>query len=465
MKRNRRFRRLLGRQRRPLHSSSASIGAGPAREREPGDSEQYGVGSWDPESGLGNHRVVVRVEAPAAAVPAMPDRASAEASRRRSDRPCPRPLGWRLTGGRRDTDPEKKNVIVIDASTGERIIKVLPVRIGREGAEFLFEPKTVPGDYYFYYLPYKSEGRKNYPNVKYDPPEWSTDPGLAARAAGLVSSDPATAARASDNLLRAEVIEFQSADAFSAFTPMERIATAAETDALLAAHPGTPYLLFPEDRSFSIRMTGDVPGRWAASGPPGIFRGVAARGEYFTYQIGLWAARQAVSDLDVEFSDLVLSVDGAGNGDGAPVTTIPAKDMTCFNEGGVDWDGSPLVKAVPVGLGQVQALWCGVPVPFGARPGVYKGTATVAPAGMPETILGIELEVTGEVLDDRGDGDPFRMTRLRWLDSTAGPGRRRRPAVHASRDREIHGELPRAVAGHRPRRLPGPHPELFRARR
>ena len=170
---------------------------------------------------------------------------------------------------------------------------------GREAAEFLFEPQTVPGDYYFYYLPYRSEGRKNYPNVKYDPPEWSADPGLAARAAGLYSSDSAAAAGASEGLLRAEVIEFQSADAFSAFTPMERIATAAETTALLAAHPGAPYLLFPEDRSLSIRMTGDIPGRWAASGPSGAFRGRAARGEYFAYQIGLWAARHAVSDLDV----------------------------------------------------------------------------------------------------------------------------------------------------------------------
>jgi hypothetical protein len=37
-----------------------------------GDSAQdvkYGVGQWNPESGLGNHRVVVRVEAPPAPKP------------------------------------------------------------------------------------------------------------------------------------------------------------------------------------------------------------------------------------------------------------------------------------------------------------------------------------------------------------------------------------------------------------
>ena len=31
--------------------------------------------------------------------------------------------------------------------------------------------------------------------------------------------------------------------------------------------------------------------------------------------------------------------------------------------------------------------------------------------------VGIELEVTGELLEDRGDADPHRMSRLRWLDS------------------------------------------------
>jgi hypothetical protein len=387
-----------------------AVGARPAPQSGPE------VGSWDPETGLGNHRIIVRVEVPAAPVPVKPGKASRTLTK--AIGPALPPAAWvAIDWRRRDTEPEKKNVIVVDASTGERVIKILPVKIGREAAEFLFEPKTVPGDYHFYFLPYKSEGRKNYPNTKYDPPEWSADPGLAARAAGLCSSDVAAAARAREDLLEAKVVEFQSADAFSAFTPMERIATAAETTALLAAHPGAPYLLFPEDRSLSIRMTGDIPGRWAEYGPRGTFRGEAARGEYFTYQIGLWAARHAVSDVDVEFSDFVLSGDGTGNGDGAPVTTIPAKDMTCFNEGGVDWDESPLVKAVSVGLGQVQALWCGVPVPVGARPGVYKGTATVAPAGLPETILGIELRVTDAVLEDHGDSDPSRLTRLRWLNS------------------------------------------------
>ena len=377
---------------------------------------RYGVGSWDPESGLGNHRAVVRVEAPPAPAAAKPTKAS-----KRLDKTIgtalPRAAEVTIRWRRRDLEPENKNVLVVDAATGERVAKVVPVRIGREEAVFLFEPPTVPGDYYFYYLPYKSEGRKNYPSVKYDPPEWSADPGLAERAAGYGSSDSRKALRASTGLLRAEVVAFESADEFSAFTPMERTATAAETEGLLAAHPDAPYLLFPEDRGLSIRMTEDLPSRWALAGPAGTVRGDAARGEYFTFQIGVWAARQPVADLEVKFSDLVQETARIEDGSPAPRTLIPAAALTCFNKGGVGWDGRAFVKTVPVDRGRVQALWCGVLVPRDARPGVFGGTVTVAPKGLPETVLAVELRVADAVLEDAGDGDPHRMTRLRWLDS------------------------------------------------
>jgi hypothetical protein len=311
-------------------------------------------------------------------------------------------IPWR----RRDLDPEKKNVILVDAATGRRITNVVPLVVNREFGDIVFEPATVPGDYYVYFMPYKSEGRKNYPNVRYDPPQATADPAWLA-ASGLSSDKLPGLSR--DAFPRAEFVELQAADEFSAFTPMELIATEAETKALLAAHPGAPYLLFPEDRTLSIRMNDSLPYRWAAGGPAGTVKGQAARGEYFTFQVGVWAAREPITDLEVRFSDLVRS--------GGPAL-IPEKSLTCFNKGGVDWDGSPIKKTVPVAKGKVQALWCGVQVPVSIPPGTFTGTVTVAAAGQPETILAIELSVTEEVLEDAGDGDPSRMTRLRWLDST-----------------------------------------------
>jgi hypothetical protein len=365
----------------------------------PGQRVRTGVGNWDPESGLGYHRAVVRVEASNKSVPAA-------VGGQGGTPPAVRVvIPWR----RRDLEPEKKAVIVVDAATGERLANVIPISVGRESGDFVFEPKTVPGDYYFYYLPYKSEGRKNYPNVMYDAPLATADPAWAA-ANGLGADRlPALSPGA---FPAADVIEFQSTDAFSAFTPMERIATADETRALLAAHPGAAYLVFPEDRTLSIRMTDDLPYRWAVAGPAGVVSGRAARGEYFTFQVGVWAARAQVTDVEIRFSDLVEADPSA------TPKAIPAKGMTCFNKGGVNWDGSPFKKTVPIERGKVQALWCGVQVPGGIEPGLYKGTLTVAPAGLSETVLAVDLSVAAELAADHGDADPFRMTRLRWLDST-----------------------------------------------
>jgi Glycoside hydrolase 123, N-terminal domain len=399
-----------------------SLPISPSRLAASGAAQEvrYGVGNWDPESGLGNHRVVVRVESPA--VPSVPSTNSGTARRTSKKatvaRTAAKPtvvrvvIPWR----RRDAEPEKKDIIVIDAATGRPVANVLPLAVEREFGDILFEPMTVPGDYYFYFMPYASEGRKNYPNVKYDPPAVTADPAWI-KAAGLAPDK--LASLPADAFPRARVLEIQSADEFSAFTPMERIATAAETKALLARHPEAAYLVFPEDRRLSIRMTGDLPYHWAVDGPAGAVRGEAARGEYFTFQIGLWAARATIEDVEVKFTDLNVATEAEDFHLHPGVSfRIPRGEMTCFNKGGINWDGTAFIKAAPVEMGKVQALWCGVQIPRGASPGVFSGTVTVAPRGLPETALAIEIRVTDALLEDRGDADPYRMTRLRWLDST-----------------------------------------------
>jgi hypothetical protein len=378
------------------------VSAGIVTARRPSQDVRYGLGSWDPESGLGNHRAVVRV--PALSSPQTVSPAVVQVR-----------IPWR----RRDLMPEKKAVILVDAATGERVKNVLPLAVTREFGFLLFEPKTVPGDYFVYDMPYKSEGRKNYPNVKYDPPQATEDSvWMEVARSFLLRDEYAMGQVPLSDVPQAEVVELQSADEFSAFTPMERIATAAETKALLARHPGAPYLLFPEDRRLSIRLTDDLPAHWAADGPGGTIRGEAARGEYFTFQIGLWAAREPITDLEVKFSDLVQTVPRIEDASPAAPTLVPAKSLTCFNKSGVDWDGSLIKKTIPIERGKVQALWCGVLVPRLARPGVFKGTVTIAPKDLPETILAVDLTVTDAVLEDAGDGDPYRMTRMRWIDST-----------------------------------------------
>ncbi|MBM3311224.1 MAG: hypothetical protein FJY80_06930, partial [Candidatus Aminicenantes bacterium] len=328
----------------------------------------YRTGSWDAKT-LGNHRAVVRVEA------------KAEAVRVR--------IPWR----RRDVHPEKKGLLVFAASTSARILNVAPLTIDREFGEIAFEPSAGPGEYYIYFLPYRLAGSRNYPNARYLEPEPTAAPAWLKKDFGTAPAGT--------------VVAFESVDEFSSFWPMEVIATTEETAALLAGAPGAPFLLFPEDRAFSVRMADDLPLRWVRSGPERRFEGRADRGEFYAFQVGVWACREALEDLAVAFSDLR-----------GPEGKVPSSAFRCLQTGGTDWDGQALRKSVSVGRGKVQTLWCGVQIPTDAAPGRYEGMVMVTPRGLPGRSVRLSFEVTSARLEDGGDADPGRMSRLRWLDST-----------------------------------------------
>ena len=340
----------------------------------------YRTGEWNGDE-LGNYRAVLRVETKADAVRAH--------------------ISWR----RRDLQPEKKRVIVFGAKSGARLKNIYTVEINREFGDIIFEPAAGPGDYYVYDMPYKLTGSRNYPNARYLEPEVTAD------SAWLGRNGLAVARLSASDLKKfpeAKLVEFQSVDEFSGVYPMEVIATAGETQSLLAKDPQAPFLLFPEDRKYPIRMTDDLPLRWVQTGPLGIFRGEAARGEFYAFQIGLYAGRQAIPNLDVRFSDLKNAEAGV---------SIPASALRCFNTGGINWDGEPFKKVCAVDKGKIQALWCGVQVPVDCRPGLYEGMVSVVPSGIPERQIKISLKVGSDVLPDAGDGQPERQSRLRWLDS------------------------------------------------
>jgi hypothetical protein len=96
---------------------------------------------------------------------------------------------------------------------------------------------------------------------------------------------------------------------------------------------------------------------------------------------------------------------------------IAAAVMHVSNTGGVNWDGKDFEKVCPVPRGKVQPLWCGVQVPRDVVPGRYEGGMTVSPKGLAAQEVRLILEVNSEVLEDAGDGDLWRLARLRWLDS------------------------------------------------
>jgi Flp pilus assembly protein TadD len=339
----------------------------------------YGLGSWDADR-YGNQRAVVRVAAAAAAVRVH--------------------IPWR----RWDQGPEKKNILVVQAATDERVLNVARPSLTRESGDLVFEAPS-EGDYYAYYLPNVGSGSSNYPKVTYPEPEATADLAWLARYQ-LSTAD--LAGGAWRRLPEAAVVEMQAVDQLNSFFPMQVIATRAETAALQSKHPQATYLVFPEDRSNPIKMPADLPLRWVRRGANGPLTGEAQRGEFYVFQLGIYAARQMVEDVQVQFGAL-LGKDGE---------RIPANALRCFNLGGMDSAAQPFARAVRVEEGRIQSLWCGVDVAEATPAGDYTGQLVVAPRGVARTAIPVRLRVLPAVIAAHGDDEPWRLSRLRWLDST-----------------------------------------------
>ncbi|MCI0499382.1 MAG: DUF6067 family protein [Planctomycetales bacterium] len=338
-----------------------------------------GTGQWDQEA-MGNHRVLIHVGSSAKAVRVH--------------------IPWR----RSDKNVTEKAVILTD-STGRRIKNIVPYIFNRESGDFIFEPAAGPGDYYLYYMPYTKIG-SYYPQVHYLKADFDPD---AAWLDSCGLTNDYVSAETWNSLASAKAVQMQSVDAFNSFYPMEIIATAEETEIhIKRSSPAGGCLLFPEHREYPIRMTDDLPLRWVNKKHSNTFTDTAMRGEFFVMQIGVYACKNAIESIDVDCGDLRHS-----NGSGL----IPADAVNCFNTEGVNWDGTILEKKCSVANGKVRAMWFGIDIPADAEPGIYTGLIGLRSRGEKLGDVKLELTIRDDVLADRGDSEPWRHSRLRWLDS------------------------------------------------
>ena len=333
---------------------------------------------WELDT-LGNHRAVIK--------------AYAEGSKA-----IKAELKWR----RPDRKIGQTTLIVRGAETGAESKNFCIENPTSESVTIWFEPIKGEDTYYVYYMPYiidqGSLELRFYEINEYIPYDSAKGAKWKASVAGGKITD-------------GEVTAFEAANGFEAFTQMGNIATAEETAKIAASHPENP-IIYTENRCFAIRLTDRLPVRWVATNTPkDSFAGEALKNEYYVWQIGLWAAHGAVSNIDVKFSDLKQE---GGKG------VIPASEQTCFNTEGTNWDGSQMDIDLDVPEGKVQALWCGVQVPEKAAAGLYKGTVTVSGEGMDTRTIELSLTVGNEILEGKGDNDLWRLSRLRWLNSTIG---------------------------------------------
>ncbi len=325
-------------------------------------------GCWNADS-LGNHRAVVYVDTKVTAVKVT--------------------LPWR----RNDLNPENKRIIVEAASTHAKVMNVAIATITREYGAIYFEPEAGEGLYYIYYMPYKNEGRSNYPKGVYLKPENTASGEWSAKYAATPST--------------ATLKEFQSINSFNSFYPMELIATRNETEQLKAKSKDQPFLLFPEDRMHPVKMRTDLPYRWIKKGISTTFTDTARRGEFMTFQIGVWALKE-VENITIRFSDLV----------NAKGQKIPSSLLECINTDGITYDNKPIKARVDISQGNIQPLWCAVDFPETMLPGTYSGTATISSKGTAEQTIRLSFVVTDELAKEDGIAEPWKMTRVKWLNST-----------------------------------------------
>lgn len=320
---------------------------------------------------LGNHRVLVHVGKPGEVAKAV--------------------IPWR----RRDLHPEEKMVFVVDGKTNQRIYNIVQEDITREKGTIYFQPTSGIGNYYLYYMPYRQKGSQYYPTAVYYKPTNSAEEAWLSK----VKQGKAITAKA---------LEIQSVNAFNSFYPMEVIATEKEKQTLLASQKNAAFIVFPEDRENSIRMRYDFPYRWAQKGIQNYFTGTAKKGENYAYQLGVYSQTDTLRNVVVDFSDLK---DGKGN-------VLSKNLMECINNKGVNWVGIPETFEVNVPNKQIQPMWCTVAIPENASAGNYTGTVTIKSSNAPAKAIAVNIKVANEVAENHGADEPWKQTRLTWLNST-----------------------------------------------
>lgn len=351
------------------------------------------VARWDAES-LGTQRAVIQVPTAAGAVRVT--------------------VPWR----RSDSAPGAIRLILTD-STGARITNLVRARITQADGALAFEPVSGAGRYHLYWLPYAGTMKANYPRITYLPPDERPAPAwLAAHGLGSGSTAESGAlamSAAYAQLPAARVVRFESSDEWDRTDEMEWVASAEETAAAAARHATAPFIVFPETREHPIRLRRNLPVRWtrqAASAPAGspgavgYITGVAQRGEFFVFQLGVWAHRGARGGLAVLPSPLIGE---AGR--------LPSAVIHPLTLRGKDWRGVPFSRRVDVAAGEVRALWFGIDVPYDARAGTYRGTIIIADSSGGRVAIPLALDVTADTIHVHGDDEAARLTRLRWLDS------------------------------------------------
>jgi hypothetical protein len=323
----------------------------------------YHVGNntWNPDS-LGNHRAVVKVMSQAKVAAVI--------------------IPWRV----RQMNPDQQ-VVVVDAATNKSIHNVECTTLNREQGTVYFEPTSGAGIYYVYYLPHQLKKPVNYPNAIYK--KMVNKPDSAWEMQVYSKNKPAPVS----------LLYFEAVNALNSFYPMEVIATENEMAKFANQNADKSYMVFPESRVYPIKMDTDMPLRWIERGSSLTFADTAARGENFSFQLGIYALNKNLNNVKLHFGDLV----------NAKGHKISATVMSCLNTDGSNRHHATLKKPVDVLQGHVQAIWCLINVPLNTKPSTYHGIVTITTSGEKPVTVTVSLVVSQNTLKNSHINRPGRL--------------------------------------------------------
>lgn len=173
--------------------------------------------------------------------------------------------------------------------------------------------------------------------------------------------------------------------------------------------PNQSWYLFPDSRENITQWDDSLRTEWLQHDySVETYELVANPGEAYVFQVIVWAAQQALSNVSVTFFDF-KSINQS---------LIPASRFTCFNTGGVDYLGRKMTKQVNLTTSKVQPLWMGVDL-SNIQAGIYSGEIQVIANNVIRKVK-IRLNVQGEYQADKGLGVGKNLSRLFWLNSTLG---------------------------------------------
>eukprot|EP00051_Salpingoeca_urceolata_P011338 m.140348 g.140348 ORF g.140348 m.140348 type:complete len:1261 (+) comp17082_c0_seq3:824-4606(+) len=320
---------------------------------------------------------------------------------------------WR----RRDDNPELKAVLVTTASG--QAVKLASADIETACGVITFDSSQYgAGDYHVYYLPFNQGGGGAHLHFSWYNCSATAHPRecvLSARVADVCGSVSASAAAVVGLEARPGPAGSDSV-AFHALSEMELAATTSEVQAATATASAMhlPFAVFPETREHPARMFNLLSARWARKGPSTTFAATAALGEYYAFQVGIFAAFGPVTHVTTEWSDLHSGAH-----------TIPASACRTLNLGGVDQHGVEFNRSYAVSNQHVGVLWLAVELPAdaSAAAGVFNGTVTILSDQGRVTVdlsLNVVVPSNGKPIPNQGFDNLYNFTRLAWLNSKRG---------------------------------------------